>query len=108
MFDTSTMNKYIIFKGVDRNSHRDILVPLVFPNMLVHQDVADRMGRLFLGMPVSAGFIRSIDEDNVYVTGRSDSLNIDGHPKDGDVLFESLIIGVSPHGLFKSYGAHYA
>lgn len=73
--------KYVMFE--DRNLGP---VPLVFPTVLVHADVARRYG----GKVVSAGFVQ-VSEDALgrpefHCYGESISLNVKSDPKDSKIL----------------------
>lgn len=83
--------KYII---IVRDLGRGTLVayPILFPNMLVHADVAKNMLRGELrGCKVdSAGFLSCIDHT---CYGRSESLNIDSKPERDSNIIQMLDYG---------------
>jgi hypothetical protein len=77
--------KYIMFKK-ERNgaiTH----YPVLFPNDLVHSDVAEwLMTGPLEGFSVrSAGFVSSIGKGEG-VHGRSDTLGVSSHPDDKDII----------------------
>ena len=73
--------KYIILddRGLD--------VPVIFP---VHWD-HDQTAQKFPGRTVtSAGFLKRDDSGNLYVTGKSVSLNLKSRPLDLDLIIRQL------------------
>jgi hypothetical protein len=74
--------KYVIvdFRGLE--------VPILFPCFWNHDDIAAAIQ--FRGKPVSAGFVKRDDLGNLYVTGRSQSLNLASRPEDLDLIIKQL------------------
>lgn len=83
--------KYVMIKTEQRGQLKDSpvierWVPILFPAVLVHSDVARRMihgmgcDQNLMGTTVSAGFCRFVDE-GVECYGRSESLNLDSRPE---------------------------
>ena len=72
--------KYIVFQ------HRGMLTPVIFSRFVSHDIIANCQG-LFFGV-ISAGFcnIRYGKGIEVYVFGRSITLNIDSRPEDTEII----------------------
>lgn len=78
--------KYIIFQVNDEKGEPSHEVPIIFPKLLVHADVARAMkycDGIRGGEVVSAGFI---DVDPLRCYGTSESLNIGSREKDRSVI----------------------
>ena len=70
--------KYIIYHDLEH----DMELPIIFPNCLVHLDVAKRLK----GRVVSAGFV-VIDPNGDYKAfGRSESIGCSSREEDSDIL----------------------
>lgn len=79
--------KYIMFKTKPTGSSYETLMPVVFPNNLVHAIVAQAMTRAFLehkmySRPVSAGFV-TLDGT---CHGESETLKLKADPRDSHIL----------------------
>lgn len=68
--------KYIIFE-------RDGLeFPVLFPNHWVnHKEIVDKLGK-----PISAGFFSIYSETEIYVSGKSVSMNLNSRPEDSQII----------------------
>lgn len=73
--------KYIVFKQ-QHESGGTLLVPIVFPDMLVHSMVAEALlaGPLKDFVPDSAGFLSSLSVD-ANCHGESESLKLKANPE---------------------------
>lgn len=74
--------KYVMFRvpgpgGIDR------LVPVLFPDSLVHREVAEALYPVVKGLPVSAGEC-VVDVSSTH--GRSSTLAMDSREEDADVI----------------------
>lgn len=80
--------KYIILKGRHQDTGVDHELPVIFPNIMVHKEVAESLCRHedfgFL-QAVSAGFV-SFTPRGPECHGRSESLNLNSRPQDSKVL----------------------
>lgn len=82
--------KYIMFK--QQVGDMDKLVPIIFPNDLVHEDVAKALQESVLKdhTIVSAGSISLL---NLKAEGRSETLNIESNP-----VMDSHVIKMNDYG----------
>lgn len=84
--------KYVMFE--DKHGRK---FPVIFPEELVHSDMAEavmqatRRGEVGAGKrdyscpkPVSAGFIKQLDVVTTY--GASETLNLKSHPEDANLI----------------------
>lgn len=74
--------KYVMFAKPFPKGDLVQFMPVVFPDNLVHADVAAALKPL-LGDPVSAGDVTILGAN---VSGKSSTLNLKSHPKDGVML----------------------
>jgi len=74
------MMKYVMFQflGVD--------VPVIAPGDIVNHDNIKLWSKHGNGVPVSAGFVRIMSRDEVYVTGDSFGLKLKSRPEDADII----------------------
>lgn len=73
--------KYVVF---------DNQIAVIFSDLLTHRDVAERLARLALdGKVTGAGFV-DIREDQIYISGRSESLNKDPGKNDEKAIRRTL------------------
>ena len=77
--------KYIL---LTTRAPKSILIPILFGNDLVHSEVAALHRRT--GQVTSAGFVEFVD-DEPHAFGRSDSLNIESHPEDSEIIFGAFL-----------------
>lgn len=76
--------------------------PVLFPDVINHDDMAMAMGRLIAramnagSAAVSAGFVRV---DELHVSGRSESLNIDCNPVDAVRIYVGDPVAYMPDGM---------
>lgn len=77
--------KYIMFKGQIGDMTK--LIPVIFPNDLVHKDVADALqqGALKNTTIHSAGFINPL---NLKPEGGSETLNINSDPEVDEIVIK--------------------
>ncbi len=81
--------KYVML-GVDSSDESTILVPIIFPNLLVHSMVSKKIEELVKEMwpnrnvrVLSAG---DISMEDIQVGGKSTTLNLDSHPFDSKFI----------------------
>lgn len=72
-------SKYIVF-----NTPMCGPAAVIFPSFMVHADMARALGPV-CGSPISAGFV-DIQEDEVYVSGRSITLGCKSKPRDAGII----------------------
>lgn len=83
--------KYIIFRTTVAGAVREL--PVIFPEELIHVEVAQRLERLILEAgngdctPIAAGFVRT---DAVFCTGQSETLNLASRGSKDKKLIESF------------------
>jgi hypothetical protein len=71
--------KYIIFR------RDDLVYPVIFPNHFVnHNEIYDKK----YGFPISAGFFYIISADEIYVSGKSISLDLVSRKEDAEILLQ--------------------
>lgn len=74
--------KYVMFR-VKGPGGNDRLIPVVFPNALVHRDVAEALYPVIKGLPVSAGeCVVLVDSTH----GKSDTLSLNANEDDASVI----------------------
>ncbi len=78
--------KYIIFECSPPEAEFIIVVPIVFPNLLCHADVAEALKPLFLkhmwsAAPVSAGSVNVVLRSDA-CSGKSETLGLSSGPDD--------------------------
>lgn len=88
------MSKYVKFGTTDGNEFC-----IVFPDTLVHAEIAEAIQRVYCAEVLTAGFVdvwddengRRISDDQIKPHGRSESLNVDSNPaKDRFALAQCL------------------
>lgn len=65
-------------------------IPVIFPDILVHKEVAERVGscKMLRGVakPVSAGFVQFGNGGKVQAFGESESLGLASRPQDSEII----------------------
>lgn len=87
--------KYIMMKSQIGGITRKI--PIIFPDILVHQDVAEairRLPQMRMSEPDSAGFIQM---HNISCHGESETLHITAKDEDSDIISTmDYLHGIAP------------
>lgn len=86
-------------KGADSSP---IFAFMLFPHIVVHSDVASMVerGAAHAGIfrscamrPVSAGFVTFYSDGSLSVQGRSESMGLESHPEDENIIYTSGYTG---------------
>lgn len=95
--------KYIVLQTTPKNNEIKREFPIIFPDVLVHSEVAEQMQHSLMrqhitAKPVAAGFLNLVGL-NLNCGGRSETLNLDSR---GDV--DSALISMHDyyHGLVEN------
>lgn len=73
------VTKYIVFQ------YQGLPTPVVFPSFIEHADVQIKGAK-----PLSAGFCHIVDKNEVYVSGKSLSLNLETAEGDAQLIAKLL------------------